>query len=180
MKTTRLISSRELRPYNNGTWGVAPWWYVAHRMSKEPTAYGTSYSSKVARCGSTQSWIYIEEIAPGAITPMGCGNTIKPWRSCFFCAPRCDVSDGCHLSDGCHPSHDYGTRRMLGIDLLYDSPKGCLLATGLAYWMTPKNVACWHRLLGEKPLLIIYWLMASKHDACWRPKRLRIAYQIVA
>ena len=33
--------------------GVAPWCYIAHRMSKEPTAYGTSYSSIVARCGST-------------------------------------------------------------------------------------------------------------------------------
>ena len=38
----------------------------------------------------------------------GCGNTIKSCRSCFFCAPLRDLTDGCHLSDGCHPSHDYG------------------------------------------------------------------------
>ena len=90
MKTTGLISTREQRPNNtrtgsNGTreeWrpGVTAW----------------------AQCGSTHTWIFIVEIAPGAISPTGVRKYNLIFLSFFFFAPWC------HLSDGCHLTHDDG------------------------------------------------------------------------
>ena len=59
MKTTRLISTREQRRNNTSTGSNG----TREEWRPDVTAW--------ARCGSTHSWIYILEIAPGAISPMG-------------------------------------------------------------------------------------------------------------
>ena len=52
-------------------------------MSKGPTAYGTSYSSKVVAVAPNLGYTS-ERSHPVPSPRWGCGNTMKSCRSCFF------------------------------------------------------------------------------------------------